>query len=184
MARSHPSSTTTIIISLLPHLTDAGVDWAVRVTSSSGEMSIFAFFFFVFFQNNFYPVSFSLWPFFLLKAITPSVHIGGQQPSHFFLTATFCFYEFHLLWYSLPGHFSFCCFFISHNPGGVHFAFKQISHLIFLCLLLLHFCFLLLSSLSFSILFFSSLTADPLRIQSTKGPAPKFPFFKKCSLYF
>ena len=46
------------------------------------------------------------------------------------------------------------------------------------------FAFLCCHLYLFQFCFFSSLTADPLRIQSTKGPAPKFPFFKKCSLYF
>ena len=55
------------------------------------------------------------------------------------------------------------------------------SFFVFYCFTFAFFCCHLYL---FQFCFFSSLTADPLRIQSTKGPAPKFPFFKKCSLDF
>ena len=176
----NPSTTTIILsLSLLPHLTDAGVDWAVRATSSSGEMSIFAFFFFafffvffffVFFENNFYRLSFSLWPFFCSKlpplrcTLVNKLHISSWPPHFVFMNSTYFDIVFLDIFHFVA--FIFLTIWVACILHSNRFL------LIFLCLLLLHFCFPLLSSLSFSILFLFIIDGRPAADTVDEGPSP------------
>ena len=127
------------------YLTDAGVDWAVLVTSSSGEMSIFA-------QNTSFFQSPLVSP---LSATTLFGFYRFSAPAFTLTKNISCLGFLHL-----PGYYSLLPFLLFDCLLLCIFRFTESFSSVF-CLLLLHFCL-------------QGKAAGQLLGQNMRGPAPFF----------
>ena len=104
--------------------------------------------------------------------------------AHWWSTAFTFLFDRHILFLWIP--LTYICFldifhFVAFLFLTIRVAFILHSNRFLISSFFVFYCFTFAFFVVIFIFFnfvFSSLTADPLRIQSTKGPAPKFPFLK------